>query len=199
MKRKGIGVCFCAALFTVCSIIKAASPADRLHKAIHYEAKEQQGSLGMDLGKIVLLFHSPKKVVDFTMTRKQDGTGTKDVYVFPSSVVEGKDGMKFINQLNAATSKHYRFELQPANGNGKPGLQLVVQYDPKKVSVESRLFKTISSDKGVEFRFHNQDLIDAIRERSEAKTRISSLKKKESSLLTADMEELIRGPQVFLA
>jgi len=160
---------------------------NKLHKALHYAGKSGEKLKNIDLGRIVLLFSSQEKKVNYTLNRTKEATKTKDVYLFPLASISGAECQSMVKQINNVSLKDYGFNLRCVTGS-VPGLELSIAYDQKKVAVELRQFKTINAAKAVEFRFYNQSIINTLAKRFATSMRVSSLKKKRS-LLTVDMEE----------
>ena len=197
MKKKfllmGIGIFLCVN----CGIDTVTNGMiNKLNKAFHYSGKNDVQVVNIDIGRIVLLFSSQSKAVNYVLKRTKSSDYIKDMYLFPFATMGGAECQKLVKNFNKAFHGDYTFNLRCITGK-VPGLELKISYNPKKVSVEPRLFDTINSSRGFEFRFYNKGLIQQIGDRLSNSMRVSSLKKKRL-LLTVGMEALIPVQQDYL-
>jgi len=206
IRKIGLACCVCLCAFFLGAAARQ-KPVNKLEKAMLYVKSGQKRvgvtSANIDLGRIVLLFSDQKPVMNLMPMRNVERYGRivsrkKDTYLFPFSKIKSSECKKMVERINTAQNVGYNFQLKEV---AKPiaGLQLSIAYDPSKVSFEYRFFETISSRKGVEFRFYDKSLINKLSKRLNASTRVSCTKKKELSLLTAGMVESTRAPWGFLA
>jgi hypothetical protein len=202
---KKIGLIGCSLLLFLFFRLDARKSANNLEKAFHYTTHQasiqgQAENINIDLGRVVLLF-SPKKPVMNLVPKKQYSANNmekRDVYLFPFSTIASENCKKMVQKLNQIQGRFYKLHLQVVS---KPiaGLRLSITYNPGKVLFDYRFFETISSSQGIEFRFYDKKLLEKLGNKLNTATRVSCVKKKESLLLIAGMEEKIQAPWGFLA
>lgn len=196
MTRK-VRIALCAAFSIWSCYVIAKRPMNKLRKAFYYVGRAENTlgkGVSLDLGKIILLFD---KKPEMTLLPDKYRSATKEtlIFFFPFSLIGTREGKKTVEALNASESKYYTFHLEQMNKPRK-GLQLSIVYDPSKVGWDQRRLKTIKSDKGVEIRFHDSAVLNALKK---AKAPRMATAKKKRSLLTVGMGEMILGRPVIMA
>jgi len=174
-------------MVTVAPIATAKRMTGKLTKAEYYPGASQ-GDINIDIGQVVLLLSSDKKLVVPHPKKEKRGNEVREQYDFDSIMVS----QDVLEKFNRNQNKYYRFHLDRT----KTGVRFTVLYNERRVRMRTREFRGIKGERGVTFLFSDSFTLDAL---AKAKLKFTSLKKKDRSLLTVGMGEMTPGQLVFLA
>ncbi|MCX5922055.1 MAG: N-acetylmuramoyl-L-alanine amidase [Candidatus Dependentiae bacterium] len=139
-----------------------------LQKVFHHRGVAANSKVScagsIELGSLVLYFSNAPTINNLS-PRKNNPEREELVFVVPSVQVVADDVKKMIKDLNSAAADLYSVRIEEL-GTPTNGIKISMSYNPKKVGMRYELFDSISLQKGVTFRFFNQELLKELNTKS---------------------------------
>ena len=131
----------------------------QVKKIFHHRA-DAKNSLG--LAKIVFYFdHEPVIKTDSKLVNNIK----TDRYFFPMAAGNA-DIKSLIERFNGTSTPEYKAHIKLLD-KPRPGMELQIAYDPKKIAVHYDYFDAITRDKGVLFNLTNLELLSALKSKTQ--------------------------------
>ncbi len=139
-------------------VAKAPGKLNQLNKVNHHKNKET----ALELSNVIFYFEQDP-IINLMQQVVYAPDREEHVFFFPMTEVKS-NVQQMIAKVNSETSAWYTLHIEPVIKPIK-GVKFVIQYNPQKVGFSYDTFDTISMQKGIVFRFHNQALLKTIRKK----------------------------------
>ncbi len=148
-------------LYSMCMLTINAY-ANQINK-LFYHHISQDVVQDVELGKLVL--YSTKNPMIQVLSHDQASSiaGYKQsVFLFPQATVSADEVQRISARLKQESKTPYHFTITSVQ-TPIPGVKVVFDYDPSKVSLSYDVFDSIQQQKGVEFRLYNQLILNRLK------------------------------------
>lgn len=138
------------------------------HHQMHCDAQEKNASL--ELGSLVCYFSQPPLVNSLTEAHEKKDQNAQPVhqqlvFFFPGVSIVSVDAKSGIEKLHKEANDWYTIQFQEVKAPTQ-GIKLSLTFDPRKVGLKYDVFDSIKQEKGVVFRFFNQETLRTLSTKS---------------------------------
>ncbi len=127
----------------------------------------------LEVGGVIMQFSENPMVHELPSTihtKKND-----HVFFIPTANVED-DELRVITEIvKKNNNKWYSLSISREQ-KPIPGIKVVFNYDPAKVSMDYHMFNTLGTAKGVEFRLSNKSMVEALKVKERSLLRVAMFK-----------------------
>jgi len=146
----------------------------------------------MELGTFRFYF-SNKPIINLVPQKDAVVEQKKISFIFPKTKCKDRACKKMINKVNDLDSLDFNLQIKDVK-TPIDGIQLLITYDPKKVTFVYDFFESVGAKQGVVFKFYNKSLVENIQNKYDTVLRTVLGKKKNLLSLIADMVDMIWVP-----
>jgi N-acetylmuramoyl-L-alanine amidase len=147
--------------------IMSLHATNAVHDIFHHKGTKQQ----VELGKVVLYLQAAPHLS--THTTEVDASMRELCLVLPATTAS-KKLLHFKGEQRCDAGLTLYCVTMREGGAKKNELQLLIQYDAKRVILEYAFFDSISQQKGLIIRFHNKELLDCMKKQEVPVLRVAS-------------------------
>ena len=139
---------------------ESGAARNQLNKVYHHQMTDGLGQsqhAAIELGSLVCYF-SAAPVIN-SLSKNQKNKQQEDlVFFFPKTAVASSEAKAAIKSLNAHKQSPYTIRFEEVTMPTQ-GIKLYLSFDPERVSLKYDVFDSIGLQKGVVFRFYNQQVL----------------------------------------
>ena len=170
-------VFLCVNSFSMNNLIKVVYKGDNVAQFSDAPmVMEQHFDKKMELGSFTFYF-SNKPIVNLVPQKDRLVEQKKISFIFPKTKFQDHACKKMVKRVNDLESLDFRLQVKDVK-IPIDGIQLLITYDPKKVTFVYDFFESIGEKQGVVFKFYNKLLIENIQNKYDTVLRTVLGKKK---------------------